>query len=215
MAKGSGHVPVIKKKKKKEQKAGKNSPLICLASVNTCRSAEDVFIVVTTWSEKAYACPVFFHERGEVIQGLWIDHCSWTFFFDPDSLYITVFCSSCGYVFLPGKLFLEWWFIIDVKACNKAFIYMLCAHIYFMWLPPKFSPFAFNFLSMFTPAFVSLPLLSFPNTLLDIKDSIQSPELQQYLLGSCKSTEVLGGWLSHYVMYLGFFFLRGEASELF
>lgn len=82
--------------------------------------------------------------------------------------------------FLLGKLFLEWWLIIDVKACNKALIYSLCSHLFYV-IATKIHPLAFNFLAMFTSAFVSSPILSFPNTLLDIKDSIQSPELQSIL----------------------------------
>lgn len=73
---------------------------------------------------------------------------------------------------LPGKLFLEWQFIIDVKAWNKAFIRILCAHTYFMWLPSKFSPFAFSSLSMFVSASVSFLGLSLPDMLLESYDSL-------------------------------------------
>lgn len=111
---------------------------------------------------------------GFVNRSLFLDHLFWPWF----PLYNSLLFLMWIRFFLLGKLFLEWWFIVDVEACSEAFIYILCAHTYLMWLQPKFSPFAFHLLSMFTPGFVSFPLLSFSNTLLDIKDSIQSPELQ-------------------------------------
>lgn len=179
LAKCLGRIPVIKRRR---ERLAKECPFNLPGISKYLRVSRRCIFSCNHMKQESLLLPCIFpwkrwSNSGFVNRSLFVDLLFWPWLPLYNSLlfFLWIWCWVFLFCFcfcLPGKLFLEWQFIIDVKAWNKAFIRILCAHTYFMWLPSKFSPFAFSSLSMFVSASVSFLGLSLPDMLLESYDSL-------------------------------------------
>lgn len=132
--------------------------------MSTCRSAENVFIVLTTWSEEALCSPCIFPSKrwsnSEFVnRSLFLDLPFWPWIPLYNSLlFLLWICFFAGKVIF-GMMVYNWYWCMQ----RGFYIYSLYSHLFYI-ITTKIQPTCFQFSSHVYICFSFLPIIKFFQT---------------------------------------------------